>query len=107
MPAILAVSKRFLDGGHPLLVGIGLFAVVATALGVYAKVQAYAEHSKHYERMRLLFWRAGEKFRELLKPGQHREDEVQDLIMDLGKEALIENSDWVLLHRERPPEMKG
>ena len=24
------------------------------------------------------------------------------LIEELGKEALVENGDWVLLHRERP-----
>jgi len=28
--------------------------------------------------------------------------ETRDLIFDLGKEALEENGNWVMLHRERP-----
>jgi len=31
--------------------------------------------------------------------------EVQALLEELGKEALVENGDWVLLHRERPLEV--
>jgi hypothetical protein len=30
---------------------------------------------------------------------------AQHLIEELGKEALEENGDWVLLHRERPLEV--
>ena len=30
---------------------------------------------------------------------------AQELLLQLGKEALIENGDWVLLHRERPMEL--
>jgi hypothetical protein len=29
-------------------------------------------------------------------------DSARHLILDLGREALLENSDWVLMHRERP-----
>ena len=29
-------------------------------------------------------------------------DAADELLRELGKEALIENGDWVLLHRERP-----
>jgi hypothetical protein len=31
--------------------------------------------------------------------------EAQTLLRELGREALAENGDWVLLHRQRPLEM--
>ena len=31
--------------------------------------------------------------------------EAQELLIELGKEALGENGDWMLLHRERPLEV--
>lgn len=33
--------------------------------------------------------------------------QAQFLIRELGREALNENADWVIHHREREPEMKG
>jgi hypothetical protein len=30
---------------------------------------------------------------------------AQDVIFDVGREALMENGDWVILHREMPIEM--
>jgi hypothetical protein len=32
-------------------------------------------------------------------------DECQKLLEALGKEALAENADWVLIHRDRPLEV--
>ena len=32
-------------------------------------------------------------------------DEALDLVRELGKDALAEHGDWVMLHRERPIEL--
>jgi hypothetical protein len=56
---------------------------------------AWEEHVKQYKRMILLFKNASERS-EILGDQE---------ILDLGREALAENGDWVLLHRERPLEI--
>ena len=49
--------------------------------------------------MKALFDRAASQLRELL---DHKDwARAQELILDLGKEALEENGDWVMIHRER------
>jgi hypothetical protein len=50
--------------------------------------------------MAQLFTRAEKQLAGLLDSG--RAGEARQLVLDLGKEALLENSDWVQLHRERP-----
>ncbi|MBY0526556.1 MAG: hypothetical protein K2R98_24385 [Gemmataceae bacterium] len=104
VPVGLAVIKWFLGGGHPLLIGMGLSLAVAAALPAYGKVQAYAEHSKHYRRMYLMFELAQSALQNWVEARKFAE--AQHLLLALGKEALAENGDWVLLHRERPPEPK-
>lgn len=95
----------------PLHFGAHVGAVlVATALAlfgafeVYSEKMALSEQEKQYAMMSRLFNRAEFLFRESLR--QHREDELQMLIWELGRDALTENGDWVLLHRERPMELR-
>ena len=57
-----------------------------------------------YERMRLIYGNTEKQLRECLDNGNLVA--AEELIGELGKEALAENGDWVLLHRERPPEMR-
>ena len=86
-----------------IVVAMGLTAVTAALLHGYAEKRALAEHHKQYKRMKLLFLRAKELLDELPKtPGNA---DARELILDLGKEALAEHGDWVLLHRERPIEL--
>jgi hypothetical protein len=35
----------------------------------------------------------------------NRPDEAKELVRELGKAALEEHGDWVMLHRERPIEL--
>ncbi|HMB95753.1 MAG TPA: hypothetical protein VKK61_06915, partial [Tepidisphaeraceae bacterium] len=74
-------------------------ALVATAgaLKIAVKTLALAEQSKQYERMATIFATA----RTRLKGG----DADQAIFSELGREALTENADWLLLHRQRPLEM--
>lgn len=61
----------------------------------YAQKMAWVEHIKQYKRMILFFENARNRFDKLGDSG----------ILDLGREALAENGDWVWLHRERPLEV--
>jgi hypothetical protein len=49
------------------------------------------------------FTRAGERMAALLHDG--KKARAAALAVELGKEALAEHGDWVILHRERPVEL--
>ncbi len=73
-------------------------------------ITAYAEESspsrqqaKQYEQMRGLFSVAMDECEVCLKAGET--EHARSIIRRLGHEALRENGDWVLLHRERPMEL--
>ncbi|MBK9249597.1 MAG: hypothetical protein IPM69_16140 [Ignavibacteria bacterium] len=53
--------------------------------------------------MGTLFANAKKYYAQKLKSGDL--EATQSLTLELGKEALIENGDWVMLHRERPMEV--
>jgi hypothetical protein len=75
--------------------------VLSGALKFYAERMLYAEQAKQYARMYTVFARS---LRLLDVVG---EDQLlrQEIILAVGKEALAENGDWVLMHRERPIEV--
>ena len=87
---------------------VALTAVVAGLLHNYSEKRAWSAHSKQYGRMGLIFGQAALKMEPLLKQtGPAECDAAQQLLRDLGNEALIENGDWLLLHRERPIDVPG
>ena len=86
-----------------LLVAAGLAPVTAALIHNYAEKQALSEHIKQYERMSILFANAGKRIGESIEAGDSTLAQKQ--LRDLGKEALNESADWVLLHRERPLEV--
>ena len=88
---------------EPILPIMSMSLVVGALLHIYAKVLSLAEHAKQYGRMSEIFSLAEDSLQGLLKAGDL--EGAHKLIKDLGQEALAENGDWVLLHRERPLEM--
>lgn len=74
------------------MVVMGLAAVAAALVYGYAETMALSDESKQYGRMERIFGSALQK------------DIGRDLLEALGKEALAENGEWVLMHRERPIE---
>ena len=86
-----------------LLTLISLPAIGAALLHGYIEKKALSEHSKQYSRMSMIFSNAQERLSQLIKDEQYAQ--ARNLIEELGKEALEENGDWVLLHRERPLEV--
>lgn len=84
---------------HVLIVVMGITPVIAAAIGGYAEKMAFSAQAKRYDWMKALFNRAATQLRSL----EERKDfaGAQQLIFDLGKEALEENGAWVMIHRER------
>jgi hypothetical protein len=69
-------------------------ALVVAALRIgYAEKMAFAEHANRFEAVRQRFADAEERL---------DSDEPLKLYRALGQEALSENGNWLLIHRERP-----
>ena len=84
-----------------------LAAVASGLLASYADQRAYMVHVKRYRRIRAMFAQANAALhailaREPFTASDHAD--ARDVIRELGREALLENAGWVMLHRERPLE---
>lgn len=78
--------------------------LVAGALLHHATHQgAYTQHIKQFRRMEAVFHEARKLIDQRL--GANDFHGVRQCLRKLGQEALSENGDWVLLHRERPLEL--
>ncbi len=100
---VLAAVQLWLEPNHYLIVSIGLTPIVAALLGGYIERNALVGHIRQYERMGTLFGHAKDWLQKLLTEGKRHE--AIEFIIELGKESLSENGDWMLLHRERPLEV--
>jgi hypothetical protein len=100
----LDISSIFSGDGkffhHILIVVMGLTPALAAALDGYAEKRVFASQTKVYKRMYHLFDRAAAQLKTMLDNNDL--DGARLLLKELGREALQENSDWVLMHRERP-----
>jgi hypothetical protein len=97
---LLAVAKPLFQGNYAFAAAIGLAPSVAALLYMYARTRAFLEQARQYDRMGRLCGSARHRLRQVLEVGD--EGGFQGLLLEFGKEALRENGDWVLLHRERP-----
>ncbi len=86
-----------------IMILIIMLAVCAGLLHGYNQQKARSEHAKQFGRMSVLFDNANRRLETLLDEEKYQD--AQNLIRELGREALLENGDWVLLHRERPLEV--
>lgn len=85
------------------IITIEMLLAIGALLHHYNERMAFYEHAKQYRRMRGIFDQASELINQAL---QSRNLEcARDGLCNLGKEALAESGDWVLLHRERPLEL--
>jgi hypothetical protein len=93
---------------HALIVFMGFSPVVAALWVKYAEKTGLQAQCKQYARFATIFNRARKHLEALdrhVPEDQERHQRITHLIRELGKEALIENGDWVLLRRERPIEI--
>lgn len=96
----LGESEGYAHWHHWLIVAMGTAPAIAAGMGGYAEKMVFSAQSKRYQWMSALFTRANTRLQALLSQGKLAA--ARELIYDLGKEALEENGDWVMLHRERP-----
>jgi hypothetical protein len=75
------------------------FPALAAAIKGYATKRAFSEHAKQYARMARVFSLA----RKRLDSANDTTltDRTRGVLLQLGREALAENAEWILLHRER------
>ncbi len=94
---------------HKLLILLIAFLPATGALlHHYVEKMAFEEQAKQYERMATLFAKADEEVKKLINaPVQNEatQQRAEEVLFELGKEALEENGDWVLLHRKRQLEL--
>ena len=86
-----------------IVTGIALFPILAALIDKHLQKNALSELSKQYERMSGFYHRAQLHLRTLIDGDQVYD--AQRFIAELGREALEENGDWILTHRERPLEV--
>ncbi len=72
---------------------------LSVLIRAYSEKMGFSEQAVQYQRMRDLFMRAERSLKSGL--GRGDVDAVQDVLVELGEEALQENADWVLLRRSR------
>jgi hypothetical protein len=101
----LAFAKPFLSARNPLLVAVSLVPVIAALTNVWADRLALAPLAKQYGRMSHVFAAADDALDGAIKDGNAARGRA--VIHELGVEALAENADWVLLHRDRPVSVPG
>lgn len=100
------MAYQFFFTTTPILVALYISSCLPIAAGLlfgYAEKRSLAEHARQYERMASLFAKAKKELETVMESEDF--DEARDIVYELGKEALKENGDWVLTHRNRPIEV--
>jgi hypothetical protein len=85
------------------VIAIEVLLAAGALLHHFGQRMAYAEHAKQYSRMEGIFARAGRIVGDRLASDDL--EGARACLLALGKEALAENGEWVLLHRQRPLEL--
>jgi hypothetical protein len=89
---------------HVLNWAVVIFLAIAGGVAVFSEKLAYAQLSKQYDLMLHIFTTAADRYEKSLQLPDL--DQARWIMWRLGHEALRENADWVLLHRERPMEIR-
>lgn len=85
-----------------LIVGYQMCVVFAAFCKVYKEVMAFEEDNRRYKKPLLVFQRAFEK---LSAETRFDPDEQKRVLFELGREALVENEEWLTRHHEREVEV--
>jgi hypothetical protein len=98
-----AAVQSVLAPDNYLQLALSMFPVGGAILQAYNEKRAISEQSKQFDRMGVLFSRAQHHLEKLI--GDDKLDAAKAFIGELGREALTENGDWIITHRERPLEI--
>jgi len=94
--SILTIKESYFH--HIFVVIIGTSVAIMAALRGYSDKMSFSEISKQYSRMSNIFNSAQKRIQ--FKDINYN----KNILYYLGKEALIENGDWLLMHRAHPIE---
>jgi hypothetical protein len=99
---------EFLEKDHEiyhsvLIVCTHGFLVISAALIGYSEKMIFSEQSKTCQQMVQLFRIAHDKLNKAIE--MKNQEEAHEIIWELALESLMENADWLLLHRSRPMEI--
>lgn len=95
----VAVARNEVAYHGFLIAVLTLTLAGAGLLTGYAQKRAHEEHARRYRRMAALYRVAGDRLAILLRRGDL--NAARGVLIQLGREALAETCDWLLLHRER------
>lgn len=102
-----AAAEHWLKRDHlhhaVVLLAIGLPAAGAALLHSYMEKRAVASNMKRYTRIQAMFAEAQRQLRTAIR--DRATSRGRAIIRELGRDALDENGDWVIMHRERPLEV--
>jgi len=105
IPFHLWLASHFGDAGNWMVgVGVAVYGLLFAVGGlckVYQEVKAFSEQANRYRRLGLSMTLARNRLDTLLAEGNLAQ--ARCLLLNVGKTALSENSDWLLIHRARPP----
>jgi hypothetical protein len=79
------------------------FLVISAAVLGYNEKMIFAEQSKVFHQMYQLFKMTREKLTRAIE--SNNPGEAGEIVWDLAQESLMENADWLILHRSRPLEL--
>jgi len=82
------------------LIAIEALLAAAALANHYSESMAFTELAKQYARMQSVFYRACTVMEQSIRARDLAK--AKECLSKLGQEALAENGDWILLHRERP-----
>ena len=88
-----------------MIVGYCILFASSGLVKVYQETRAFAEHAKLYQRMDLALQLTRTRLDAALACGDL--ELAVEMVRSLGIEALAENGNWLLMHRERPVLVQG
>jgi hypothetical protein len=84
----------------PLLVSASFFMCIVPAIKVYSETMAFEEHARRYWRMGRYYQGCERRLSDYLEGDNI--SLLKRILVEAGQQAVIENCDWLLLHRQRP-----
>jgi hypothetical protein len=98
--------EALLDGGETCIRGIVIATIVAAVSHEYSNRRAFHAQSRRYESAFAIYDRAREIVEETDgRPLEERLLITRDVVFEVGKEALAESANWLMMQRELPVEM--
>lgn len=104
--AVLFVMWNHFDAvgflGHWSLVSVGSLPIVGALIESLSDSMGYAARAKQHAVLAGVFSRATLAYENLRARAGDQTAALRELLYELGKEALMENADWLTLRRDRP-----